>query len=112
MKIAHKNLADGGWQKLSLCEQLGNIGSEVSRAVHWQNKDEKNFEGAVSRALELFDLTLNDERWRARLSEIKMARKVFLDAVSGGNKYKSSLKDLDDYFFSFAYYARLQSFKD
>ncbi len=28
MAIQHKNLAAGGWQKLSLMEQLGNVGGK------------------------------------------------------------------------------------
>jgi len=31
-KILHKELAAGKWFKLSLAEQMANIGSEVSRA--------------------------------------------------------------------------------
>lgn len=103
----HKAAAAGGWQKFSLLEQLGNIGSEVSRASHWQNKDEEKFWAAVYRALELFDLTLDDSRWRGvRLREIALAREVFCDAVYGGKLYKSSLSDLVRYFDNFAIAAR------
>ncbi|MEK7193307.1 MAG: hypothetical protein AAB652_00790 [Patescibacteria group bacterium] len=106
MAFIHKTLAEGGWQKLSLAEQMGNIGSEVSRAVNWQGKDEELFRGAVERALELFDLTLEDARWRGRLREIARAREVFVDAATGGKEYKSSLRDLLPYFDSFALMAR------
>ncbi len=104
--MRHESLAKGGWQRLTLSEQLGNIGSEVSRAIISEGKDEKRFNGAVERALELFDLTLDDERWRGRLREIGRAREVFCDAISGGREYGSSLKDLDRYFFDFALVAR------
>jgi len=97
----HKELAGGKWSKLSLIEQLSNIGSEVSRACKWQKKDKNIFWGAVKRALELFDLTLEDKRWRGRLREIARAREVFCDAVFGGKEYGSSFKDLERYFFSF-----------
>ena len=107
MSVIHKELASGKWQKLSLCEQLGNIGSEVSRALRWRGKDEKNFQNAVDRALDLFELTLQDPQWRGRLREIARAREVFLDAISGGKEYRSSLEDLERYFFAFAYCARL-----
>lgn len=106
MKAVHVELAGGRWQTLSLCEQLANIGSEVSRARRWQNKDPKIFENAVDRALELFELTLRDMRWRGRWREIARAREVFLDAISGGTEYASSLADLERYFFPFAYCAR------
>jgi len=110
MKIIHKELAKGKWFQLSLCEQLGNIGSEVNRALRWQDKDQNNFEGAINRTLELFDLTLKDPRWKGRLREIARARELFCDAVTGGKEYKSSLKDLDRYFFSYAFCARSKKF--
>ena len=106
MAYTHKNLAVGGWQKLSFFEQLGNIGSEVGRAAKWQGKDEAFLGAAVSRALELFDLTLEDPRWRGRLREIARAREVFCDAVLGGALYKSTLQDLEHYFHTFAFRAR------
>lgn len=107
MAYFHKNLASGKWGELSLAEQLGNIGSEVSRALRSQNKDKKLFEGAAERALELFDLTLDDSRWRYRLRELARAREVFCDAAwNQGREYKSSLTDLNRYFFHFAFAAR------
>jgi hypothetical protein len=108
MAFIHKNLASGGWQKLSLSEQLGNIGSEVFRAARQQGKDEKLFWAAVDRALELFDLTLEDPRWKGRYREIARAREVFVDAVFGGKEYKSSLEDLMPFFDQFAYVVRLR----
>lgn len=106
MNFKHKNLASGRWGELSLTEQMGNIGSEVLRAARQQGKDEKLFWGAVERALELFDLTLSDERRRGRRWEIARAREVFCDAVYGGKLYKSSLGDLQKYFDQFAFAAR------
>lgn len=102
MAYLHKTLAEGGWQKLTLAEQLGNIGSEVSRAIHSRGKDETLYQGAVTRAFELFDLTLADPRWKGRLREIARAREVFADAVLGGREYKSTLKDVLRYCDAFA----------
>ncbi|NCN95003.1 hypothetical protein GW951_01580 [Candidatus Wolfebacteria bacterium] len=107
MAFIHENLARGQWQKLSLMEQLGNIGSEVSRARNWEGRDEKIFNGAVDRALELFDLTLQDSRWVGRLKEINRAREVFCDTILGGKEYKDTLKNLDKYFLDFAIAARI-----
>ncbi len=90
------------WQTLSLAEQLGNIGSEVGRAAKWQGKDESSFWGAVTRALDLFELTQEDRRWKNRRMELDRAREVFADAVLGGKEYKSYLKDLEKYFMFFA----------
>lgn len=108
MPIQHKNLAQGGWQKLSLVEQLGNIGSEISRAIHWQDKDQKLFDGAIERALELFDLTLEDLRWHGRHGEIARAREIFCEVVFGKKDYHTTLNDLLHYFDQFAFAAQLE----
>lgn len=107
MNIQHKNLAAGQWQKLSLSEQLGNIGSEISRALNWRDKDQKSYESAIDRALELLDFTISDPRWQNRLKEIVRTRELLCDAVLGGKEYKTSLNDLDRYFFNFAFAARV-----
>lgn len=106
MNFLHKELAAGGWYRLSLAEQMGNIGSEVSRAARWQEKDTKLFWGAVNRALDLFDLTIEDPRWRGRLREIARAREVFCDAVYGGKEYGTTFQNLQPYFDLFALAAR------
>ena len=99
----HKELASGRWYALTLFEQLGNIGSEVSRARRAQGVNLVRLQGAADRALELFDLTIADKRWRGRLREIGRAREVFCDAVyAGGKEYDSSLADLERYFDHFA----------
>ena len=108
----HKELAAGGWRKLTLLDQLANIGSEVSRACRWQDKDKDLFRGAVDRTLELFDLTLEDPRWRKRgtLREIARVRELFLRAaLREKESYNTSLNDLNRYFDQFAFAARRNS---
>jgi hypothetical protein len=104
----HKEAAQGKWFELSIMEQLAHIGSEVSRAKNWKDKDPALFQGAVERALELFDLTCEDPRWRAqkRLQEIALARELFCDAISGGKEYSASLEELNRYFLPYALAAR------
>ncbi|OGI63846.1 hypothetical protein A3A95_00155 [Candidatus Nomurabacteria bacterium RIFCSPLOWO2_01_FULL_39_18] len=97
-----KTVSKEKWQSLTLLQQLGNIGSEVGRAAKWQGKDEKSFWGAVTRAMDLFDLTQADLRWGNRRTELDRAREVFADAVLGGREYRSNLKDLEKYFMLFA----------
>jgi len=106
MEFQHKSLAKGKWFELSLMEQLANIGSEISRATKAKN-DEKRFNAAVLRALELFDLTISDSRWKKRLKEITRTRELFCDIVYGNCQYETSLEDLDKYFFYFGLAARL-----
>lgn len=106
MSFLHKELAEGRWFELSLAEQMGNIGSEISRAGRWQGKDKKLFWGAVNRALDLFDLTMADPRWSGRLREIARAREVFCDAVYEGKEYGTTFQNLQPYFDLFALAAR------
>lgn len=106
MPSLHRGLESGGWEKLPLIEQMGNVGSEVSRAKRWQNKDPALFDRAMTRALDLLDLSIRDPRWRRRLKEIVRAREMLCDAWLGGKEYHSDLDGLDRYFFHFALAAR------
>lgn len=119
MVVYHKTLAEGQWQKLTLMEQMGNVGSEVSRAELWCGRDRHLYEQAFARALELLDLTIQDARGQARLQrlsdsnsgqgrlkELARVREVLCDAFLGGKEYGSSLDDLNQYFFHFALIAR------
>ncbi len=106
MPAQHSSLAAGRWQQFTLAEQLGHVGSEVSRARKALG-DEQRFWSAVTRAFELLDLTIEDARWRPRLRELLRVREVLADAVLGGSEYQSSLSDMDTYFFAFARAAQL-----
>jgi hypothetical protein len=104
---SHTGLAAGRWHTMSLMEQLGNIGSEVGRAV--RAKAQGNLErmtSALERALELFDLTTEDPRLSGRLKEILRAREVVCDFLVGDNDYDSTAASLDAYFLPFAMAAR------
>jgi len=102
----HRELAGGRWERLSLIEQLANVGSEVGRMLRWRGRDDRLMAGAFERALELLDLTLGDRRWRDRLREIARARELLCDAAAGGHDYGTTLEDLDRYFLAFAMAAR------
>jgi hypothetical protein len=105
MTVQHRDLAAGRWHQLSLAEQLGNIGSEISRAVRWSGRNDQLARGALERALELFDLTLDDPRHRQslpRLREIARAREVVVDFFDGPNEYRSTAADLQKYFDAYA----------
>ena len=106
MTAYHKTLASGRWHRFSLAEQLGNVGSEVSRALKWRGKDNALFQGAIERAFELLDLTIQDLRWKDRLKELARVREFLADAYFGGKEYKTTLEDLDRYFFNFAFLKR------
>lgn len=107
--VQHRDLAGGRWWELSLAEQLGNIGSEISRATRWSGRNETLARGALERALELIDLTLDDPRHRQsppRLREIARAREVVVDFFDGPNEYQSTAENLQRYFDAYALAAR------
>ena len=103
---AHRDLA-GRWWAMSVAEQLGNIGSELSRAVKWRSRNADLARSALYRALDLFDLTLDDPRHRqsvARLREIARGREVVVDFFDGSNQYGSTAESLQRYFDAYAIY--------
>jgi hypothetical protein len=102
----HRALAEGGWSRLSLLDQLGNVGSEVGRAARWAARDPDVSGRALGRALELLDLTIADPRWRGRRKEILRTREVLCDAAAGGHTYLTTLDDMERYFHQFAVAAR------
>jgi hypothetical protein len=105
----HRDLARGRWRDLSLIEQFGNVGSEISRAIRWSEKNPETAQAALYRALELFDLMLDDPQHRrcpARLREIARAREVVVDFLAGTNDYQSTGPSLQKYFDHFALAAR------
>jgi hypothetical protein len=105
----HRDVAGGRWWTLTLAEQLGNVGSEVSRTLKWRTRDPDIAQKALERALELIDLTLDDPRHRASapcLREICRAREVLLDFLIGPNQYGSTEATLQRYFDAFAVAAR------
>lgn len=105
--IYHQGLTRERWQAFSLLEQMANIGSEVGRACkRKQENNQEATEAAMFRAVELFDLTRQDGKNRARLKEVARSREVFLDFLVGGNVYQSSRESLEQYFTQFALAAR------
>ena len=103
----HAELAAGRWQSLSLVEQLGNVGSEVGRALRakQQGKQDRMW-AAIDRALELMDLTIAGSVAGARRRELCRVREVMCDFLVGDNAYGSTAASLDGYFMKFAVAAR------
>jgi hypothetical protein len=107
--VQHRELAAGRWWSLPVTEQLGNVGSEISRAARWASRNPETARAALYRALDLLDLTLADPRHRttpARLREIARAREVVVDFFDGPNQYRSTAQSLQQYFDAFALAAR------
>lgn len=96
------------WERFSLVEQLANVGSEVERAIRARESGhELRFEGALGRALALFDLTANDPRWRGpRCREVLRAREEFVRLFFDPKVPDESAAGLRRYFLAFATAAR------
>lgn len=109
MKYAHHNLQNGRWAKLSLIEQMANIGSEVCRAINWKEKSPPDAQKAFYRALELFELTLDDPKNRFRLKEVARAKELFGTWYLGDSPYSLLAKDWEKYFFQFNLASRLNT---
>ena len=105
--IQHKDLAvSGRWASMRFCEQMANIGSEVSRAMRWKEKGrEDRVAAAMDRCLELSDLTIALQRGRRR-RELLRAREVLCDFFLGENEYQSTGEQIQRYYDAFAMAAR------
>lgn len=105
--LLHRAAAET-WTTMSLVEQLANIGSEVDRAVRAHDAGNiGRFDNALDRALELFDLTANDARWRGhRRREVLRAREEFVRLFFDPEVPEWSARGLQRYFLAFAVAAR------
>lgn len=107
MSYQHKNLARGGWDKLSFFEQMANIGSEVERSLNWRQKDNADYaQKAFERSLELIDLTLENNANPTHLKEIARMREALVDYFFGTNQFISTEALWRKYFSCFTYAAR------
>ncbi len=106
----HQGLQDGSWERMTPLEQMGNLGTEVARAARAEEAgDTTRCQGAFDRSLELFELTIVDDRWRGpRRRELCLVRELFIDYIAGDNEYGESAASLDRYFLPFAIAARLE----
>lgn len=87
------------WNRIPFASQMGNIGSEINRAIQWHefgDKDKK--ENALWRALELIDLTIAQRK----SGELLRLREVICDLFLGKNNYNISTASLREYFVQFA----------
>lgn len=105
--MQHRDLRQSRWNKLSLMEQMANIGSEIERAISWRKKENQAYANAANaRALELFDLTMDDMKHRKGMKEIVRARELWLDFFLGENQYHQTEQQWHKYFYAFTFAAR------
>lgn len=87
------------WAKLSVFEQMGNIGSEVGRSMNaLRRHDDVALQGAYYRGLDLIDFTVASWSSEARRRELLRARELFSAAVEN----RKPDPQLENYFMQFA----------
>lgn len=100
----HSEEAHQDWLARPIAYQMGNIGSEVSRALKWAEKgNQSRADKAIDRALELFDFTIEaNVKNHARLTEILKAREEFCDYFFNHNSYQTNPATMQRYYDGFA----------
>jgi hypothetical protein len=101
-KFQHEDLASGRWGEMSFAEQMGNIGSEVSRAFRWFEKNPARFQASFERAVELIDLSIRATNDSGKLKELCRAREEFCDYFFGGNSWGTDPVQMQKYYDEFA----------
>ena len=98
------------WPTYSIIYQMGNIGSEVSRALKWTAKNNPDRAAkAIDRALELFDLTISANKDNPpRLREVLIAREEFCDYFFGNNSWRTNPIKMQKYYDGFVMIDRLK----
>lgn len=109
MKYIHQDLAKGSWYKLSLLEQMSNVGSEISRTIIWKQKNQQHSQDAFYRALELLVFTLEDPKNKSRLKEIARTKEVLIDWYFGSDLYHTTNEQWQKYFLQFNLAVRLKT---
>lgn len=96
------------WAKLDVFNQLGNIGSEVGRALAAKRQgNSKRMTSAFYRGMDLFNATV--EAWSVQgrpVYELLIAREQFAESVLTDNEDPT----IEKYFMQFAVAARLRQF--
>lgn len=93
------------WAKRELLDQLGNIGSEVGRAIaSHRRSDAGRTASAIDRALDLFDATAENlvaGHQLPRLQELLRSRETFL-GLFYDSRFEEGASQLEKYFMQFA----------
>jgi len=102
------------WAKMTIIEQMGNIGSEVGRAIIAHRDGNKAREDrAIDRAIDLFSATIEalaGTEYSFRLREVLRARDEFLRLFFDGT-FDSDSDIIERYFLDFAFAARFAHMK-
>ncbi|OGE79298.1 MAG: hypothetical protein A2751_04885 [Candidatus Doudnabacteria bacterium RIFCSPHIGHO2_01_FULL_46_14] len=91
------------WQRMTLPQQLGAVGSEFSMYTLLLKKEAFIDAGkSLNEVLRLIDLTISDSRWLNRVKDLTRFRKILCDTTQGQSVHQASVEKLQDYLLSFA----------
>jgi len=99
------------WSKMSIFDQMGNISSEVGRAINAKKQNNKeSLDNAIIRALDLFDATIDEliNSKSIRSKEVLRSKDQFLAIMDKESPTTNELNCLDRYFTQYAIAARLK----
>lgn len=92
---------------LDLAQQIGNVGSELSRAYVWQSKhDTPSCQQALGRALEILDEAIVATKEPGPLKELTRLREIVADCRLPRPVYDGSIANARNYCLNFALLAR------
>ena len=95
------------WFRFTFNQQMGNIASEISRAIHFKNQQDVNhLELALLRTIELLDLTKEDTKNIKRLKEVCRFKEVVADWYCNTNIYSIDPEALKNYALTFVLSAK------
>jgi len=103
------------WEKMTINEQMGNIGSEVGRAIiAHRNGNKAREDRAIDRAIDLFSATIEvlvGTKHSYRLREVLRAREEFL-RLFFDDTFDSDADKIERYFMNYAFAARYEHMKN
>ena len=108
LKLSHPELAKGRWAEMPFALQMGNIGSEISRALNAKKRGNyERMENAAGRAIELFEFSIDcNTDFPGRLKELCRGKEEFCDYIFGDNVFNTDPVKMQRYYDQFVALAR------
>ena len=92
------------WFKMSVQEQISNIGGEVNRAINWSNKgNTQRAKSFCNKAIEFVQLSMEDPKNRHRRREVYNCICELEDRFLGDNVFRTTDETLRKYYDAFIY---------
>ena len=90
------------WYSMNIETQISNIGSEVNRAIKWEQKGNKErARSFCDKAKELLQISIEDPKNRGRVGELYNCICELDDRFWGENKYNTTDETLRKYYDAF-----------